>query len=303
MDRSFAGATDTLIAMRKQPRALVILGSGGMLGHVAALHFLEVYSGSIHCQAKRPTGIQAIDQNLTLLDVRETETFTRWLKSLGNVTVINAIAGKASRPGSTPDELLYLNATFPRLLADELDKKNNGSRLIQISSDGVFLGDKGSYTEKSVPDATDAYGFGKILGEVFHPPHLCIRTSLIGHSLVPANGLLDWFLFSKLPVEGYQKVFWNGVTTLELVRFLAYAVRNEITGLLHLGGDRLSKNDLLLKIREVYSKETLVTASDVPCIDRSLRSLRTDFNYTVPPVSAMLEEYRTWYSTRVIRGA
>ncbi len=79
-----------------------MLGAGGMLGHVAAVHFQEVFAGNARFQARSPTGIPQIDQSLALRDAAETEPFLRWLDSLGPAVVINCIGRKLSPTGTIP---------------------------------------------------------------------------------------------------------------------------------------------------------------------------------------------------------
>ncbi len=126
---------------------------------------------------------------------------------------------------------------------------------------------------------------------------------MIGHSLSAATGLLDWFLHAAGSVPGHSRCFWNGVTTLTLARFLEYTIRRETAGLVHLGGERISKCDLLQSIGHVYQKQIDVLASANPVRDLSLRSIRADIEFKVPAIVPMLTDYRDWYPAHVIRGA
>ena len=81
-----------------------------------------------------------------------------------------------------------------------------GARLVHISTDCVFSGRKGMYTEDDLPDADDLYGRTKLLGEVDRADCLTIRTSIIGRDFLKQSALLEWFLSNRGGrVRGYQE--------------------------------------------------------------------------------------------------
>ena len=174
-----------------------------------------------------------------------------------------------------------------------------GARLIHISSDCVFLGDQGGYTEEDVPDGTSVYARTKALGELVHDArHLTIRTSIIGPDSSPKGiGLLRWFLQQKGEVSGYRRVLWNGVTTLELAKAVEYSISHpEIGGLVHLrASEPVSKLDMLEMFKQAYGKEdVMILPVDDPAIDRTLNSVRRDWTYAAPSVSIMVAEMAEW---------
>ena len=84
----------------------------------------------------------------------------------------------------------------------------NNIRFIQISTDCVFTGKKGNYSEKDKPDSLDLYGHSKILGEINEKNHLTLRTSTIGFEKYSKRGLLEWFLSQKNECYGYKKAYF-----------------------------------------------------------------------------------------------
>ena len=115
------------------------------------------------------------------------------------------------------EETIFINSVFPNVLANICNRKN--TRLLQISSDCVFSGNKGMYLENSYRDAEDIYGMTKILGEINDFNNLTIRTSTIGHEFYSSNGLLNWFLKQK-ECSGFSRAIFSGPTTLELAKII-----------------------------------------------------------------------------------
>jgi dTDP-4-dehydrorhamnose reductase len=162
-----------------------------------------------------------------------------------------------------------------------------GVRLVHFSSDGVFSGTKGGYTEDDLPDATDQYGVAKYLGEVRDPHAVSIRTSMIGHELGGGNGLLEWFLAQEATCNGFPRSVFSGLPTVELARVIRdfVLVRPELSGVYHVAASPISKFDLLQLVADVYGKRIELLADDRVVIDRSLNMarFRAATGYEAPP--------------------
>ena len=169
------------------------------------------------------------------------------IRSVGPDVVINAV-GLIKQRVSPELDFIQLNAAFPHQLAKLC--LNDGMRLIHISTDCVFSGKNGYYTEEDRPDPVDVYGMTKVLGEI-GSPHLTIRTSIIGRELNTKYGLLEWFLSQKR-CEGFRRSIFSGLTTLELSNVIKYSIEHELQGLYHVAGPFISKWELLHEINDVY---------------------------------------------------
>ena len=273
---------------------ILVLGSGGMLGHVVCLLLRRELGADVLAAARGDTGLSEIDRRLIRLDLTDRAALTRVIAEHRPCLVVNCAAVLPSAK-SSEEHLLLVNASLPQAIAGELDLIPDGSRLIQISSDGVFSGLTGGYSEDSRPDPADPYGRSKLLGEISRPPHLTIRASIIGPELRHKRSLLEWFLGSSGTVPGYRRVLWNGVTTLQLARFIRQACAGGYSGLLHYGGQTLSKYELLLEIGRVFGHTARVIADDSRALDRTLISVRTDIPCAIPEMPEMLEELKSWY--------
>jgi len=149
-----------------------------------------------------------------------------------------------------------------------------GARFIHISTDCVFSGIKGGYVESDIPDAADVYGRSKLLGEVDQPHAITLRTSIVGHELSSAHGLVDWFLSQTGAVRGFSRAVFSGLPTVTLARVIRDHVVPfpELHGVYHVSSDPIDKHAFLRLVGQVYGRSTVITPDDTLVIDRSLNS-------------------------------
>ena len=214
----------------------------------------------------------------------------------------------------TTEQAIRVNALFPHLLADAAQE--TGCKVLQIATDCVYSGAKGSYIESDPHDALDVYGKSKSLGEVNAPGMHHLRCSIIGPELKDRRSLLEWFLGHPegAQVQGYSNHLWNGVTTLHFARICLGILREGIA-LPHLchviPGDILPKGELLKAFRGAFAREDLQVHLKPAhqAVDRSLsttdpavnRKIWAAAGYPDPPtLGKMVEELAEW--TRLGRG-
>lgn len=238
-------------------------------------------------------GIFSRQNHLDRVDCDDLESVSAAIFKCRPNIVVNCVGlVKQSPIGSSPVHAITANALFPHQLADICTRFK--AKLIHVSTDCVFSGDKGMYAEDDHPDATDVYGRSKALGEVTGDGHLTLRTSIIGPELGTRQGLMEWFLNSKGPVNGYEHAKFSGVTTLEAAKVLAMLVRDYpgLTGLYHLASEPISKHQLLTLFNEVFDTKKEILPTPFPVIDRTLdpTMFKTATRYTAPSWRAMIEE-------------
>jgi dTDP-4-dehydrorhamnose reductase len=191
---------------------------------------------------------------------------------------------------------ISINSLLPHIFSKVCDDKK--IRLIHFSTDCVFSGTKGNYSEKDTPDCNDVYGLTKLLGEVNNPNHLTLRTSIIGHELKKNLGLLEWFLNEKNEIKGFSNAIFSGLTTLEIAKFVKNFIIPEpnISGIYHLSSKPISKYNLLKMINDLYNVNHKITKFDEIMIDRSLNSnqLRKVTGYSPPEWDQMISEMKEW---------
>lgn len=262
-------------------KRLVVLGATGMLGNAVLRFFAnnseyEVY-GTVrslnsvsNLKRQAPTA-----QFLPGIDLESLDGLVRLFATVKPVLVVNCIGiVKQLSEANDPLVALPINALLPHRLARLAQVA--GARLIHLSTDCVFSGTHGNYSESDVPDAHDLYGRSKLLGEVDYPNAITLRTSIIGHELGGNRSLIDWFLSQSGDVQGYKNAVFSGLPTVEIARIIRdYVIPNpDLHGLYHLSADAINKFDLLSLVSKVYGKSINIVANEEVVIDRSLNSNR-----------------------------
>lgn len=161
-----------------------------------------------------------------------------------------------------------VNAILPHSIAER------SARLVHVSTDCVFDGQLGDYSEDSPVSPSDAYGRTKFNGEVTDPPHLTVRCSVIGFG---KRGLLAWFLSQPkgATIQGYANAEWSGLDAATYASYLVdLAMDDTITGLLHIPAPRITKHDLLCKFRDAFRPDIIVKKADEPRSKMTLVSNR-----------------------------
>lgn len=271
---------------------LLIIGGQGMAGHMLKDYFTRQHKGDVWTTVR---SADPSDPRAVPLDVRNDEHLRHLLKQIQPDTVINAVGLLNEEARTRQAEAIYVNSLFPHKLAEFAEQYD--FRLFHISTDCVFSGSRGDYTESDLTDALSVYGKSKSLGEVVGPNVVTIRTSIIGPELKQNGiGLFHWFMQQKGDIQGYRRVFWNGVTTLELAKAMDWCLGTPIHGLVHLAGQpKLSKYDLLKMIQQQYHHDGVtIHANDDMKSDKSLVSTRADFSYPVSSYPQMVADLHAW---------
>lgn len=266
-------------------KRIIVLGARGMLGRYVYDYLSKTGKYIVHGTTSRHH-----DHSTDLLFLDATfATNNIDLSSYDHV--INCI-------GSIPQKNRRHNALQYRLLNVEFPHKLSllSKHLIHISSDCVFDGGIGQYTETAVPNPNTLYGASKLMGEPSRNNTLVIRTSIIGDN--SQHGLCGWLLGHKpyAIVEGFTNHMWNGVTCLQLAKKIAWVIDSGYsrygTVHYHSRGD-ISKYQLLKKIRRVYEINITILKLGHPFdINRTLRS-----NFVIgpiPSIKSQLKEMRQW---------
>ena len=230
------------------------------------------------------------------IDVTRATDLHRAFSAAKPTVVLNAVGIiKQLREAHDPIESLTINSLLPHRLA--LLCQAVGARLIHLSTDCVFSGRRGGYTEGDVPDPIDLYGRTKLLGELDEPGTLTIRTSIIGRELRSRVGLVEWFLSNRGGrVRGYRHAIFSGLTTRELARVLGDISENrpEMHGMWQLSSDPISKYDLLLLLNEAFAAGVTIEPDEEFSCDRSLDSsrFRAAVSYKPPSWPEMIRDLR-----------
>lgn len=276
---------------------ILVLGGDGMLGHQLLRLLRGQHEVRVTLRQEFSSYADSVlfsDKNAFAgVDVRVSDRVLAVLSEFHPDAVVNAVGIVKQRPdGLDIIPNLEINALLPHRLA--LICRAIGSRLIHISTDCVFSGNRGHYREDDRPDPVDIYGHSKLLGEVSSPGAITLRTSIIGLGLYRKTSLIDWFLRQTGRIPGYRNAIFSGFTTKELSRVIEMLLVNfpRASGLYHLSSSTISKYDLLVRLRGKLGRTTEINPDDAVRIDRSLDStrFRSEFSYSPPSWDEMLEE-------------
>ena len=278
---------------------VLVLGGSGMLGHKLAQTLAPRFEtwATVRSDSLGPAVSAVLDESRTLtgVDADRPEVVAAAISRVKPDVVVNAIGiVKQLRTAKAAIPTIRINALLPHELAEICAAEN--ARLIQISTDCVFSGSRGTYNETDPPDPPDLYGRTKLLGEVSDAPNaLTIRTSIVGRELSGTVGLFEWFLSQgRGPVRGFSRAIFSGVTTRALAQLIAelIATMPDLTGLWHVSAAPIDKCSLLGDLRDALGLDVEIVPDDSLVIDRSLDSsrLRAETGWIPPSWETMLTD-------------
>jgi dTDP-4-dehydrorhamnose reductase len=236
------------------------------------------------------------------IDVLDFGVLSGVLRAVNPDIIMNCV-GITKRITESGDKVrnIMVNSVFPYKLVElAADLK---SRVIHFSTDCVFSGDTGNYSDDALPDARDLYGRTKALGEALGDNVLILRSSFIGRELHGKTELLEWFLSQNGTVRGFKNAIYTGFTVFELSRIVERMITSypDTSGLYNVSSEPISKYDLLKLIGETMHRETVVVPDESFHCNRSLNSdkFRKDFAYYPPSWTEMVEELSNRYEERI----
>jgi dTDP-4-dehydrorhamnose reductase len=276
---------------------IMILGGSGMLGHRLWMDLSGTHD--VWVTIRTPTSLMpdlpGVDRShiRDSVDMLDFDNVMRAFAAVQPELVINCIGlVKQNALSSDPLSVIELNARLPHRVS--LACRAAGARMVHISTDCVFSGRTGNYTEESPSDAEDLYGRTKLLGEVAYPHCITLRTSIIGRELRTRYGLTEWFLSQQGAVKGYKRAIFSGFTTQAMSQILLdYVIPNaNLSGLWQVASQPISKYDLLLLMKQAYQKKIEIQPEETIAVDRSLDGSR--FNavtgFVAPAWPEMIQE-------------
>lgn len=277
---------------------VLVLGATGMLGHKLVQGLQTDFE--LHATA-RANGEELIRRGLidkaALIPNIEAGSPSLVNEVIAHIRpdfVINCIGIiKQLRLANDPISSIAINGLFPHQLADMC--ANVHARLIHFSTDCVFSGNKGAYSEQDNPDPVDMYGRTKLIGEVDRPNSLTLRSSIIGREINSSYGLVEWFLKNDgKHVNGYRKAIYSGITTGEMASVVAMIMSKyaDMSGIYQLASSPINKYELLRYIQSSFGTTATIEPVDEPAIDRSLDGSRfsQETGWMAPSWAEMIED-------------
>lgn len=275
---------------------ILVFGATGMLGSMVSRHLSQVASFNTFGTVRSTPGPNqflfdgASPGQPQLASLTADRKWDYWINCIGIIKPYckdNDAAGVRNA--------IRVNAAFPHELAAAA--KAAGVRLIQIATDCVYSGAKGSYVETDAHDALDVYGKTKSLGEVFDGSALNVRVSIIGPEVKGHLSLLDWFLAQPPGAElkGFTHHRWNGITTLRFAMLCEQIIRQgeydnliaEATTHHYVPADTVDKYQLLNIFQDTFGTSFRIQAVNNmgPAVDRTLATRFNRLARILPPVT------------------
>ncbi len=260
-------------------KKIFVIGATGMLGHKLALKLSSYHHVIASVRGKIPDFFTPhISHNLSIMegvDAFKPETVENAIQSVKPDYVLNCVGiVKQLAEAKDPVTSISINALFPHQLERFANKYN--FKLIHFSTDCVFSGQKGPYTQNDPSDVNDLYGMTKFLGEVKGPNALTLRSSIIGREFNNPTGLIEWFLSQKgKMVKGFAGALYTGLTTNTMADLIAFIIdkKPQLNGLYQVASQEISKFDLLKLVNDIARTNTTIEKDDVFLCDRRLSSM------------------------------
>lgn len=266
---------------------ILILGSEGMLGHIVKAYFQEK-GYAVRGTSRSGGEYYTFDATKNMRDIE------MFLDDFQPDAVINCI-GILNRVAEDNKALAVLVNSYLPHYTGELCA-NKGVKFIHVSTDCVFDGKaNGGYTEDSFRTAVDFYGRSKGLGEINNGTNLTLRTSIVGPDKNENGiGLFQWFMNQEKEVNGFDKVIWTGVTTIELAKAMEKAITHNLIGLRHVvSNEKIDKFSLLTLFKKHFNKDIVIKRRSDYVSNKSLIRT-TDFNFEIPSYDQMVKEMAGW---------
>jgi len=251
-----------------------IIGASGFIGSRLLRHLAEVGRGRVEVTG---TGFTRAGGGLARLDVTDRGALAAHLEQAFDLVVLLAGTKDVARCEREPAWAEALNAEPVEEVLRLVRARGLGTRVVFLSSDHVFAGDRGQYRDDDPTEPCTVYGRTKALGEqavlAAPGPHTVVRSAaVLGRGAV----FLEWLL-QRLRSPGevplYTDVF-NTPTPLgllvELLGELLLAPEPGDRRIVHLVGDRrLSRWETGVLVAGLVGgvQATLVGARHVPGAD------------------------------------
>lgn len=253
---------------------ILVLGATGMLGSAVYTVLARSSGYSVYGSIRSADSLSffGTDIQAGLISITNLEDVTELQRLLDHCApdvVINCLSVNKPFPND-PIKMISIFALLPKHLS--LLCSIRGIRLLQISTDGVFSGSRGNYSETDTPDSKDIYGIAKFLGEPEGVQVVTLRTSIIGPELRGSTGLLEWFLSQKDRCFAYPNVVFSALPTNVLAEIIRDKVlsRSTMSGVYNIASLPTSKLDLLEIIKSRYEKRIELVPDTKFVSDRSL---------------------------------
>ena len=288
---------------------IAVIGTQGMLGSAVCRYLTDEKFQVIEINS---TGQTQSNNSITKFDIAS-ESINNLRGILSNVNYVINCAGLIKHKIEennlkSLNDLIRVNSIFPIELTELA--RELGFRVIQIATDCVFSGARGSYTESDIKDPVDNYGYSKVLGEHLDNNLITLRCSLIGKELNTKVEFLEWVLSHDKASEvgAFTNHHWNGLTTMHYAKIISGIMKRKYftAGTFHVVPENsVTKFQLSQIILDCFGGSEIKVApvQSPKSINRTLATNNEQFNldmwrdagYNKPlNIAEMIKEYSLW---------
>ncbi len=281
-------------------KRILVLGGTGMAGHVVST-YLEEKGYDVYITSKSAP----VSQKSQPVDVTDFVALEKWISSVNPDVIVNCIGILQKQADDYPHLAILINSYLPHWLENAY--RSTDTKIIHLSTDCVFSGRRGSYTENDEPDGATMYDRSKALGEINNNKDLTFRMSIIGPDRHDGGtGLLHWFMGQTGEINGYSQVYWNGVTTIHLADAIDEAIKQNLCGLYQLTPkEPINKYHLLLLFQDIFGKtDVQIKPFDGVILNKTLINTRLDFNFRIKTYEEQVRDMKDWvYNHKSLYGS
>jgi UDP-4-amino-4,6-dideoxy-N-acetyl-beta-L-altrosamine transaminase/dTDP-4-dehydrorhamnose reductase len=297
-------ATADFPRMKKTRKKMLITGFSGLLGGNLAYYFRDKYE-VIGCYNSHPVYINGVaGRQIDLTDKSEVVK----LVMMHDPDVIIHCASLTNVDQCEEDRELAntVNVLSTRHLVEAAASK---TRFVYISTDAVYNGEKGKFTEDDSIEPRNYYGQSKYEGETAvrqKENTLILRTNLFGWNIQEKQSLGEWIineLISARQIKGFQDAVFSTIYTFQLAKVIDIALTAGIYGVFNCGGsDYCSKYEFALKIADKFGfdKKLIIPsllgeyrfkAQRGRNLSLNVSRLERALNYRLPTIDQSIDEF------------
>lgn len=296
----------------------LVTGASGLLGLNFALEHCENHEVVGVTNRHRLTGAPFRTLPADLLTPGEVERVLDVVEP--EVVLHTAALALPDECERQPELCQRLNAWLPGQIARAC--RARGMRLAHISTEAVFDGLQGRYTEEDTPNPLSTYARNKLAGEeavaAANPDALIARVVFYGWSLSGQRSLGEFFYYNLAAgrgVRGFTDAIFTPLLVNDLADILLQMTTACLTGLYHVfSREPISKYDFGVRIARRFGlDESLIAPASVwdgglaarrsPNLSMVSEKLTRDLNITLPSQAEGIERFfqlwQTGYTARV----
>ena len=265
---------------------VLVTGASGLLGLNLALEAAKMHQvfGLVNRHPLKTEDFQVIQADLLIPGTAERildQTQPDWVIHCAALALIDECEAH-------PEWARQINTEIPKKLATYVDR--GGARFLHVSTDAVFDGVRGDYSETDEPNPLSVYARTKLEAEravaAANPGALIARVNLFGWSLTRQRSLGEFFYYNLKAgkrVMGFTDVYFCPLLANDLANLLMEMLSKQLSGLYHtVSRECLSKYEFGVAVARQFGfdedliQATSVTNSNLAAVRSPRLTLRTD---------------------------